>query len=109
MLLSIWPTNTTNYHLQGQPSLCKPAGVIGELTQEKVAWTTKIPKQHRVNETAPSHSISTLVVEYKLAKARLEMTLAESRTPIVRDSAPTLAAGKILTQAAAVLDANDQN
>ena len=48
--------------------------------------------------------ISSLVEAYKCAKARLEMTLTESRDSIVRGVAPTLATGKKWTPASAVLD-----
>ena len=43
---------------------------------------------------ALSLPISGLVEEYKCAKARLEMTLKESRDPFVRGAAPTLATGR---------------
>ncbi len=43
---------------------------------------------------ALSLPISSLVEEYKCSKARLEMTLTESRDPFVRGAAPTLATGR---------------
>ncbi|TWW54580.1 hypothetical protein D4764_0274410 [Takifugu flavidus] len=49
--------------------------------------------------------ISSLVEEYKCAKARLEMTLTESRDPFVRGAAPTLATGRKWKPSAAVAEA----
>ncbi len=43
---------------------------------------------------ALSLPISSLVEEYKCSKARLEMTLTESRDPFVRGAAPALATGR---------------
>ncbi|KAL7834883.1 hypothetical protein SRHO_G00291360 [Serrasalmus rhombeus] len=49
--------------------------------------------------------ISSLTEEYKCAKARLEMTLSESRDPLVCCAAPALRTGKKWTPKAAVADA----
>lgn len=51
---------------------------------------------------ALSLPVSSLVEEYKCAKARLEMTLTESRDPLVRGAAPILATGRKWKPAAAV-------
>ncbi len=51
---------------------------------------------------ALSLPVSSLVEEYKCAKARLEMTLTESRDPFVRGAAPTLATGRKWKPSAAV-------
>ena len=51
---------------------------------------------------ALSLPISSVVEEYKCAKARLEMTLTESRDPFVRGAAPTLVTGRKWKPSAAV-------
>ncbi|KAK0148024.1 hypothetical protein N1851_012273 [Merluccius polli] len=54
---------------------------------------------------ALSLPISSLVEEYKCSKARLEMTLTESRDPVVTGAAPTLATGRRWKPSAAVAQA----
>ena len=54
---------------------------------------------------ALSLPISSLVEEYKCTKARLEMTLTESRDPYVRGAAPTLATRRKWKPTAAVAEA----
>lgn len=49
--------------------------------------------------------ISSLVEEVKCAKVRLDMSLTDSRDPVIRGAAPTLATGKKWTPATAVLQA----
>ncbi|KAL6462976.1 hypothetical protein MHYP_G00293980 [Metynnis hypsauchen] len=49
--------------------------------------------------------ISSLTEEYKCAKSRLEMTLSESRDPLVRCAAPALRTGRKWNPKAAVADA----
>ncbi|KAL3999364.1 acyl-CoA thioesteraes 11 [Sarotherodon galilaeus] len=49
--------------------------------------------------------IASLVDEFKCAKVRLEMSLTDSRDPIVRGTAPTLATGRKWTPATSVLQA----
>ena len=51
---------------------------------------------------ALSLPISSLVEEYKCAKTRVEMTLTESRDPVVRGAAPTLVTGRKWKPSAAV-------
>ncbi|KAL1263729.1 hypothetical protein QQF64_006468 [Cirrhinus molitorella] len=51
---------------------------------------------------ALSLPISSLVEEYKCAKSRLEMTLTDSRDPVVRGAAPTLVTGRKWKPSAAV-------
>ncbi|KAI2644850.1 hypothetical protein H4Q32_030713 [Labeo rohita] len=54
---------------------------------------------------ALSLPISSLVEDFKCAKVRLHMSLTESRDPVVRGAALTLATGKKWTPATAVLQA----
>lgn len=49
--------------------------------------------------------ISSLVEEFKCAKVRLEMSLTDSRDPVVRGAPPTLATGRKWTPATAVQQA----
>ncbi|TWW57325.1 hypothetical protein D4764_07G0000440 [Takifugu flavidus] len=60
-----------------------------------------------IYEVTLSHAnrLERLVEEYKCAKARLEMTLTESRDPFVRGAAPTLATGRKWKPSAAVAEA----
>lgn len=54
---------------------------------------------------ALSLPISSLMEEYKCAKVRLEMTLTESKDPLVRGAAPTLKTGRKWKPEAAVAEA----
>ena len=57
------------------------------------------------SDGALSLPISSVVEEFKCAKVRLEMSLTDSRDPVVRGAPPTLATGRKWTPATAVLQA----
>ncbi|KAL6462518.1 hypothetical protein MHYP_G00289400 [Metynnis hypsauchen] len=87
------------------PTWNEPIGKTGECLCKEVAWATKMHEQRRYVDGPLSLPISSLTEEYKCAKSRLEMTLSESRDPLVCCAAPALRTGRKWNPKAAVADA----
>lgn len=78
-------THVIDFHIWGHFATGQLAGKTGEGIGEEAALTTKVTQWHMILwEWSPSQSISSLVEDFNCTKVWLEITITESRDPVVR-------------------------